>query len=54
MQKQPYETPVMRKLGSVKDLTRGARGDTVDGNGAGGSFVRAIGPIDQTERLPPT
>jgi hypothetical protein len=43
MQNQPYETPVMRKLGSVKDLTKGAGGDTADGSGAGGSFVRAIG-----------
>jgi len=51
MQNQPYETPVMKKLGSVKDLTRGARGDTPDGNGAGGSFVRVIGPIDGTGRI---
>jgi hypothetical protein len=35
MQNQPYKTPVMRKLGSVKDLTKGGTGNLEDQGGAG-------------------
>jgi hypothetical protein len=43
MQNQPYETPVVKKLGSVKDLTKGGSGITGDQGGAG-SFTPAPSP----------
>jgi hypothetical protein len=42
MQNQPYETPVMKKLGSVKDLTKGGSGIAPEPN-AGGSYYPAPG-----------
>jgi hypothetical protein len=35
MKNQPYETPVMRRLGSVRDLTKGGSGTEQDPGGAG-------------------
>jgi hypothetical protein len=35
MKLRKYDTPVMRKLGSVKELTKGARGRLPEGGGAG-------------------
>lgn len=38
MSKDPYETPVLKKLGSVKDLTKGGTGNQIEPSGAG-SFI---------------
>ena len=45
MQKQPYKTPVIKKLGSVKDLTEGSGGNTPE---AAGSFMQMAPPAAPT------